>query len=289
MLKINDVCNLTGLTKKAIDYYQQKNIIDPKINDSGYREFNESEIVVLNQISVFRSLGLSVTEIKKVLDSRFPKEELKKCIINKQWENELYEKQTQLLKQLSDGTNIETIKTEIEDLNKNKSIKVKLLESFPGFYGRFIAIHFSKFLEKTLITEEQNNAYKIITTFLDEVDPPNISDEILGGFEDAMNFWTDEKLIEADIKKQQSIENPEEFIAENIEFINQYQIYKKTLEYQSSAAGQLMEAMKSFGKTSGYNDVFIPAMRKLSTSYEEYYQSLTNANDVFLKKFPEYK
>lgn len=288
-MKINEVCSLTRLTKKAVDYYQQKNIIDPEINDSGYREFNEKEIVILNQISVFRSLGLSVGDIKKVLDSRFPKEELKKCIISKQWDNEIYEKQTQLLKELSEGTNIETIKIEIEELNKKKSIKVKLLESFPGFYGRFIAVHFSKFLEETIRTDQQINAYGVIISFLDEVDPPNISDEIMTEFEEAMNFWTDEKLIEADIKKKQSIENPEAFIAENSEFIKQYQLCKESEEYKSSAAGQLMEAMKLFGKTSGYNDIFLPAMRKLSKSYEEYCQSIRRANDVFLKEFPEYK
>lgn len=64
-MKINEVCNVTGLTKKAIDYYQQKEIIDPKFDESGYREFNESEIERLKQVSVFRSLVLSVSEIKK--------------------------------------------------------------------------------------------------------------------------------------------------------------------------------------------------------------------------------
>ena len=43
-MKINEVCNVTGLTKKAIEYYQQKEIINPKLDESGYREFNESEI-----------------------------------------------------------------------------------------------------------------------------------------------------------------------------------------------------------------------------------------------------
>ncbi len=43
-MKINEVCNVTGLTKKAIDYYQEKEIINPKFDESGYREFNKSEI-----------------------------------------------------------------------------------------------------------------------------------------------------------------------------------------------------------------------------------------------------
>lgn len=288
-MKINEVCNATGLTKKAIDYYQQKKIINPKIDESGYRQFNEFEIERLKQVSVLRSLGLSIPEIKRILDSKFSKEELRKSVVRKQLENELSEKQTQLLEQLSDGKNIEEINKEIIELNKKKSIKEKLLEVFPGFYGRFFVSHFSRFLEEPIKTEEQRKAYKVIVSFLDQVDPPEISDEIMSQFEEEMDFWTDEKLMEVEEKRQQNIENPEEFLDEYSEMIKQYQAFKESSEYQSSPYGQLMEAMKSFGQTSGYNDIFIPAMRKLSSSYEEYYQNLLKANEVFKERHPDFK
>lgn len=288
-MKINEVCNATGLTKKAIDYYQEKKIIDPKIDESGYRQFNEFEIERLKQVSVLRSLGLSVSEIKRILDSKFSKEELRKSVVRKQLENELSEKQTQLLEQLSDGKNIEEINKEIIELNKKKSIKEKLLEVFPGFYGRFFVSHFSRFLEEPIKTEEQRKAYKVIVSFLDQVDPPEISDEIMSQFEEEMDFWTDEKLMEVEEKRQQNIENHEEFLDEYSEMIKQYQAFKESSEYQSSPYGQLMEAMKSFGQTSGYNDIFIPAMRKLSPSYEEYYQNLLKANEVFKERHPDFK
>lgn len=288
-MKINEVCNATGLTKKAINYYQKKKIIDPKIDESGYRQFNEFEIERLKQVSILRSLGLSVLEIKRVLDSKFSKEELRKSVIRKQLENELSEKQTQLLEQLSDGKNIEEINKEIIELNRKKSIKEKLLEVFPGFYGRFFVSHFSQFLEEPIKTEEQRKAYKVIVSFLDQVDPPEISDEIMSQFEEGMDFWTDEKLKEVEEKRQQNIENPEEFLDEHSETVKQYQAFKESSEYKSSPYGQLMEVMKSFGQTSGYNDIFIPAMRKLSPSYEEYYQNLLKANEVFKERFPDFK
>ncbi|WP_352418886.1 hypothetical protein [Proteiniborus sp.] len=80
-------------------------------------------------------------EIKKVLDSKFSKEELRKCVIRKQFYNELSENQTKLLEKLSDGKYIEKINAEIIELNKKKSIKERLLEVFPGFYGRFFVSH----------------------------------------------------------------------------------------------------------------------------------------------------
>ena len=288
-MKINEVCNITGLTKKAIDYYQEKGIINPKFDESGYREFNKSEIERLRQVSVFRSLGLSVSEIKKVLDSKFSKEELRKCVIRKQFDNELSEKQTQLLEKLSDGKDIEKINAEIIELNKKKSIKERLLEVFPGFYGRFFVSHFSRFLEEPIKTEEQEEAYKTIINFLDEVDPPEISDEIMSQLDEAMDFWTDDRIADVEDKQQQSIENPEKFLDDYSKEIREYQEFKESDEYLSSPYGEVMEVMKSFGKVSGYNDIFIPAMRRLSPSYEEYYQNLLKANVVFLERFPDFK
>lgn len=288
-MKINEVCNATGLTKKAIDYYQQKNIINPKVDESGYREFNNEEIERLKQVSVLRSLGLSVPDIKRVLDSKLFREELRKCIIRKQLENELSEKQTQLLEQLSEGKNIEKVNKGIIELNKKKTIKEKLLEAFPGFYGRFFVSHFSRFLEDPIETEEQEEAYKIIINFIDEVEPPKISDEIMIEFEEAMDFWTDDRIAEAEDRKQESIKNPEKFLEDYSEIIEQYQDFKESVGYQSSPYGQLMDIIKSFGETSGYNDIFIPAMRRLSPSYDEYYRSLLKSNEIFVERFLDFK
>lgn len=287
-MRINQVCNVTGLTKKAIEYYQHKEIVQPKADENGYRDFSHNEVEILKKVSIMRSLGLSVSDIKNILDSHLYKEELRKAILKKQLENELSNKQLQLLEKLSDDESIEEISKEIEDLNKKKSIKERLLEVFPGFYGRFLVVHFSKFLEDSIKTEKQEEAYETIIKFLDETEFPQLSDEIMNQFEEAMDFWTDERIDEVEDKKRESIENPEKFLKDNSEMIQQYEEFKESSEYQSSPAKELMEAMKSFGKTSGYNDIFIPAMRRLSPAYEEYYQSLLNANEIFMKQSPNY-
>jgi len=50
-----------------------------------------------------------------------------------------------------------------------------------------------------------------------------------------------------------------------------------------------MEVMKSFGQSGGYNDIFIPAMRKLSPSYEEFYKNLLKSNEVLKERYPNVK
>lgn len=288
-MKINEVCRLTGLTKKAIYYYEQKGIVRPKIMENGYREFCKVDVERLEKVAVLRSLGLSVMDIKDVLNSKFPKEELKKCVIKKNLENELSKKQTELLEALSMGVNIQTIIKGTEELNKRKSIKEKILEMFPGFYGRFFISHFDRFLKDPINTDVQIDAYNIIINFLDEVEPLNISDEIMDQLEGAMEFWTDDKLKEVEIEKQKNIENPEEFLKEQSKIIEEYQAFRDSEEYEESILGKIMGVMKSFGETSGYSEIFIPEMRKLSPSYDEYYKKLLKANESFIERYPDFK
>jgi len=49
-----------------------------------------------------------------------------------------------------------------------------------------------------------------------------------------------------------------------------------------------MELMKEFCSSNGYYDVFIPAMRRLSPLYNEYYEQMLRANEEFIKTHPEY-
>lgn len=84
-----------------------------------------------------------------------------------------------------------------------------------------------------------------------------------------------------------SIENPDNFLSDNNEMLEQYLAYKVTDEYKNSPAYKIMELMKEFNCTNGYYDVFIPALKKLSNSYSEYYQQLEIANKKLLAKYPE--
>lgn len=64
--------------------------------------------------------------------------------------------------------------------------------------------------------------------------------------------------------------------------------FKQTDAYKNSPAYRLMEYMKQFCCSSGYYDVFIPAMRKLSPLYDEYYVQMLKADEEFAKMYPEY-
>lgn len=67
-MKINEVENLVGITKKNIRFYEQEGLIEPKRNSSnGYREYDEADVETLKIIKMLRILDISLEEIRLVL------------------------------------------------------------------------------------------------------------------------------------------------------------------------------------------------------------------------------
>ena len=61
--------NLTGVTKQNIRFYEKEGLIHPKRNETnGYREYGEYEVQELKLIRVMRKTGMSLEDIKDVLD-----------------------------------------------------------------------------------------------------------------------------------------------------------------------------------------------------------------------------
>lgn len=66
-MKIKEVCQRTGLTKKAIRYYEDEGLFFPErttINFREYRDYTETDLEALEQITALRSLSLSIEEIR---------------------------------------------------------------------------------------------------------------------------------------------------------------------------------------------------------------------------------
>ncbi len=64
-MKINQVEQLVGITKKNIRFYEEQGLLNPGRNrENGYREYGEEDIKTLEQIKLFRKLGLPIEEIR---------------------------------------------------------------------------------------------------------------------------------------------------------------------------------------------------------------------------------
>ena len=63
-MKINDVERITGLTQKAIRLYESKGLVNIARDENGYRNYSDEDIEDLNKIKLFRSVGVSIADIK---------------------------------------------------------------------------------------------------------------------------------------------------------------------------------------------------------------------------------
>ena len=66
-MKINDVERITGLTQKAIRLYESKGLIRISRDVNGYRNFSKEDVEKLKNIKLFRSVGISLSDIKLYL------------------------------------------------------------------------------------------------------------------------------------------------------------------------------------------------------------------------------
>lgn len=283
---IKEVCTISKLTKKAIEYYVEKGLVSPIVLENGYRDFSTDDINQLRKISVLRKLGLGTDDIKIALFDESG-QVLKKLSTQKELKLEREKIKQSIFNKLSIGTDWEEINSEIESIEKNETIIERLLYAFPGYYGRFISLHFSRFLNEPLTTPEQQVAYDEIFSFLDNtpaLEFPKDVEEFLIKTTDHISTQDIQKM-EDDIKE--TIEDTEKFLAEYKEVLNQYLAFKQSDKYKNSPAYKIESMLKEFNKSSGYNDVFIPAMKKLSNYYSDYYKQLEIANKKLLLNYPE--
>lgn len=283
---IHEVSRATGVTKKAIEYYCEQGLICPAILENGYRDFGQNEVERLGQISVLRKLGISGEEIKTVLSDESGNA-LQRLSVQKELSLKREQAKKALLEQLSGGKSYADISAELQTIETGKTITEKLLEAFPGYYGRFICLHFARFLNEPIKTEKQQAAYEKILAFLDNLPPLDLPEDLLEYLSESTRQIGTQQINTMIQNTQKSIENPEEFLSENKEFLEQYLAYKQSEEYQNSPAYKMMALLKTFNSTSGYYDVFLPALKELSSSYAQYYRQLEIANETILSRYPE--
>lgn len=284
---IKEVCRMTGLTKKAIEYYEKKGLIAPAVEENGYRNFSEEDVKRLKEISVLRKLGLSIAEIREVLEGKNREAVLAGVKYRRDLQLEEAREKQQLLAQLMEGKDIDWVAQQLEHLDKQQTIKEKLLNAFPGCYGQWLVFHFGSFLNDRILTDEQEQAYNAIIDFLDNVVNIEIPRELEKFFEDMMRYMDARMMESVAADLVEAIEDVDRYIEQNRDILEEYISYKNSEEYRQSVACKIQNLMLEFQKASGYYEVFIPNMRKLSPSYDEYFKKLEKANERFLEHYPE--
>ena len=290
---INEVCKKCSLTKKAVEYYIEQGLVTPTMQENGYRSFTEKDAERLKKISILRNLGLSTADIRIVLSDRNTMA-LKEIAEVKKLEISALEEKQKLLQELADSQNWEQTRDKLQRLEKRQSILERLLNVFPGYYGRYACTHFALYLNEPIVTDEQQEAFDTIIEFLDNTDfdiPDDLRqcldevlDETIARCENGLDGFAEKMSV----SMNNFVQEPDQFLADYREIIEEYMAYIQTDEYRASDTYRLQELFRQFGKVSGYNDIFIPAMCRLSKTYREYQEKLKKADEKFMQEYPQY-
>lgn len=280
---IHEVCKECSITKKAIEYYIEQKLIFPSIQENGYRNFSDEDVLHLKKIAVLRSLGLSVTDIRDVLSSETTAA-LNEVYHKKALQISFLQEKQELLQELAAKHDWEQVQGKLRQLQKKQTILERFMDVFPGYYGKYICLHFAPYLNEPVVTDTQQEAFDTIIAFLDGADF-NIPDDLKEYLDGITSNLSGDFMKSMSIGIKEAVHEPEKYIADNHEAIERYLAYKRSKEYEASPACRLEKALRQFNSMSGYDDIFIPAMCRLSGAYREYHEELLKADEKFVQRF----
>jgi Predicted transcriptional regulators len=182
-MNIKIVSEKTGLTKKAIKYYESEGLIQPTQNsENNYREYSQEDIVKLNLIGALRALDVSISEIRDVIEGNKGIPDIMRDTLLRINENlEKLEKSKSIIttiidKNLNDyETTGEYIKRLRENLElsideKKEFVSTILLRKFPGKFGETFVAMYEPFLKITIDSEEKKSVWLKLVELLDDMD-----------------------------------------------------------------------------------------------------------------------
>ena len=289
---INEVCKLTGLTKKAIEYYEKQGLIKPIKSDNGYRNYSQEDIALLNEISLYRKLDISIKDIKVIIKSRDKKDIINNIIKDKQYKEIQIRMQKRCLEKIIENNfekiTIKELNDEIIEIEKNNGefIKRELIRAFPGGLGKYLAYHFAPYLNESLDTPDKYEAWINIVEFLDNVPEIKIPRFIQIGYENINDEMA--KKISAGTRNEinnmlnaegEELEKYKQKLLDNIEKQNDKSLLKVMNPFY-----KFKKQLNEFFNSSGYYDIFLPNMKILSSEYKEYHDKLIKLNDKLSKE-----
>lgn len=208
-MNIKTASEETGLTKKAIKYYESEGLVNPLKNfENNYREYSDEDIIKLNLIGALRALDIPIKDIKDVImgekslqgaltdalvkiDENINHLEKSKLIISSLIEKNLdnYKASGEQIRKLR-----ETLELSRDD--KKEFVSNSLLRIFPGGFGKMFVIMYEPFLRVTIDTAEKEKVWIKLVEFLDSVQEVDESDYPIKEFSQIETVKLDEFKID---------------------------------------------------------------------------------------------
>ena len=69
-MKIKQVEELVGLTRKNIRFYEDQGLLNVERAENGYREYHQEDVIRLQEIKLFRKMDISIEEMKLLFEKK---------------------------------------------------------------------------------------------------------------------------------------------------------------------------------------------------------------------------
>nr|WP_294662156.1 MerR family transcriptional regulator [uncultured Blautia sp.] len=69
-MKIKQVEELVGITRKNIRFYEDQGLLNVERAENGYREYHQEDVIRLQEIKLFRKMDISIEEMKLLFEKK---------------------------------------------------------------------------------------------------------------------------------------------------------------------------------------------------------------------------
>ncbi|MDY2628860.1 MAG: MerR family transcriptional regulator [Lachnospiraceae bacterium] len=275
-MQLNEVCRRVELSKRAVKYYEEQGLLSVGKDVNGYRNYTEENVAILQKIAVYRKLGISIRDIRCLLESS-DDTILEEIYETKAAEMDAQEQELRALRRFIDDHDAQTAADAMEFRNIAEALK----EMIPGFYGQYFMNHFLPYLQIRITTPEQKAAYRNIIEFWDNT---TIRVPLFMRFSGCLiQRLTPEPSMKAmteriDVQIRQYLNPTDEEYEKLKQQIRKNVRLKNSLLYRYHPAYISQRRFMKQLQDKGYNDIFIPNMIALSPKYREYHEALESIN-----------
>ena len=278
----------TGLTKRAIKYYESQGlIISSRHYENNYREYSGEDIIKLNLIGALRVLDIPIIEIKKVIDCNKSMQQIMKEALNRVDKDINNLKKSRIIisnileKNLenynSDGENIKKLRESLELSidGKKEFISSILRRIFPGKYGEAFILSYEPFLNIIIDNDEKEKIWIKLVELLDDFDDLSETDEASS----LINKYNklDEDTYTEEFKKKR-IDSTYKIVNWNEEYIDE-NIKRTVAEWK--------ELLNNTKESEEYKTTTMPLMKDMTNTFgavqNQFGKYLEILNDEFKK------
>jgi len=245
-MKINEVMKETGLTKKAIYYYEEVGLIRPKKEEeSNYRIYTMDDINRLITIHALRKLDFSIKDIKLILlEKNDVAQVIKKQLVIINDKIKLLNNSKGVLENLIEqgiDSNIDNLRSSIQFLEEESKniagyMQKELDRILPGNMGKMFAIHYGQFLDEPLDTKEKEKAWISLINLLDNKEEVQYAEDIKELIDEMFGKYSDKDLIGLN-EKSKSVTN---------------KILKRDVEVSEKVKNEMKAKVVEYEKTPQY-------------------------------------